>query len=251
MKTTIDRRTALTMFAGAATSLVACGGERAIAAPSGATIDGASLCKLTAEQEEGPYYVPLKKIRSHIADGQPGAPLAITFRVVDVTTCRPLPNVAVDVWHCNAAGTYSDAAHEGTAGDGFLRGIQLTDANGEATFQTIFPGWYRGRTVHIHVKARTGGAATTTYTDGRTCHTGDVFFPQETNDAMAAAPLYSTASTNAGERTRNADDGVWRTQNGGGSVCTVSGAAATGLTASIVLAVDPRATPAPVGFRRG
>jgi len=250
-KETIDRRAAISALGGFATSLLGC---RVAPAPSAITpslrprenAGGATACRLTPEQEEGPFYVPLERVRSGIADGQPGVRLAITFRIVDAATCEPLPNAAVDVWHCNAAGNYSDEPREGTSGEKYLRGIQITNPNGEAAFTSVFPGWYRGRTVHVHVKVLTGGVVGGTYTGGHTCHTGDVFFPEVTNDEIAAAAPY--ASANAGARTRNAADPIWSAQGGSAAMCAVDGTAATGFTASITLALDPRATPAAVGF---
>jgi protocatechuate 3,4-dioxygenase beta subunit len=117
-------------------------------------------CVLVPEVTEGPYFVDGKLKRSDIrANSSGGAtrasvPLALTTRIVEVGSsgrCRPYGGVAVDIWHRDAEGAYSGVDSD----TDFLRGYQVTDANGAVTFRTIFPGWYRGRAIHIHLKVRT------------------------------------------------------------------------------------------------
>lgn len=107
----------------------------------------AATCKPTTSSTEGPYYIA-SKVRKNIIDKQPGTRTNLTISVVD-TECKPIPNARVDIWHANASGRYSGVS--GNA-QNFLRGSQVTDAQGRATFVTIFPGWYPGRVMHIHVK---------------------------------------------------------------------------------------------------
>ncbi len=123
-------------------------------------------CMLSPELTEGPYYIDLDLVRRDITEGRPGAPLELTVKVVDGDSCEPIRDAAVDVWHCDAEGVYS-----GVQGDDetFLRGIQMTDAGGEAVIDTIFPGWYTGRAVHIHLKVHVGGTET---------YTGQLFFDE-------------------------------------------------------------------------
>lgn len=126
---------------------------------------------LTPELTEGPYYLPLELVRQDIREDRPGLPLRLRVAVVDLANgCVPLPNAAVDIWYCDAQGYYSgvegnpggnasgEAGAGGAAGT-FLRGVQPTDADGAAEFLTIYPGWYAGRTVHIHMQVHVGGTA--------------------------------------------------------------------------------------------
>src|SRR4249919_2067907 len=85
----------------------------------------ARSCKLTPEVTEGPFYVALDRIRKDITEGRPGVPLTLKLRVVDVRKCAPIRGAAVDIWHCDAGGLYSDEASNGTAGQTYLRGVQL------------------------------------------------------------------------------------------------------------------------------
>jgi len=134
---------------------------------------GAAQCVLTPELTEGPYYIAGEKLRRDIREGHPGALLALRLGIVNASTCKPIKGAAVDIWHADAAGNYSGFGG-GAASRTFLRGVQKTDKNGLAAFTTIYPGWYRGRAVHIHVKVHVGG---------NVVHTGQIFF----SDALTAA----------------------------------------------------------------
>lgn len=146
---------------------------------------------------EGPYYVAGDFMRSDITEGQAGMPMTFTIRVVD-TNCNPIPNATVDIWHANALGQYSGVSDpkEGCADcvdKTYLRGSQVTDANGDVTFTTIFPGWYSGRTVHIHVKV---------WQDGQDVLTTQFFVDKATADAVYATADYKGTQdvTNEGDR---------------------------------------------------
>jgi protocatechuate 3,4-dioxygenase beta subunit len=159
---------------------------------------GLVTCVLTPEQTEGPYYVAGEKVRRNITEGRPGTPLTLRLKVVNASNCKPIKNAAVDVWHADALGAYSGV--QGSPGT-FMRGIQKTDANGLALFKTVYPGWYPGRTVHIHVKVHIGG---------NVVHTGQLYFPDTVTDRVYANAPYSTR---AARNTRNAADSIFR--NGG------------------------------------
>ena len=160
---------------------------------------GAVSCVLTPEQTEGPFYIEAARLRRNITAGRPGTPLTLRLTVVDATTCRPIKGAAVDVWHCDAGGTYS--GFDAAAGKSFLRGVQRTDAGGVATFRTIYPGWYPGRAVHIHVKVHVGGDVV---------HTGQLYFPDRVTDAVHQRKPYKARGRRT---TRNAQDSLYR--NGG------------------------------------
>jgi protocatechuate 3,4-dioxygenase beta subunit len=133
-------------------------------------------------------------------------PLELAVGVVDAESCEPVEGAAVDVWHCDAEGVYS-----GVAGDSgtFLRGVQMTGAEGVATFRTIFPGWYTGRAVHVHLKVALG------MTD---VHTGQLFFDQATIAAAYASDPYAARGT---PDTSNKADGIFG-QSGGTTVVAVT-----------------------------
>lgn len=128
------------------------------ASATAAPVVAVPACVVRPEATEGPYYVDLNLLRSDVradsASGavREGAPLVLTFRVSQVSAgaCTSLQGAVVDIWHCDAAGVYSGVA--GASNEDWLRGSQVTDENGVATFTTIYPGWYPGRAVHIHFK---------------------------------------------------------------------------------------------------
>jgi protocatechuate 3,4-dioxygenase beta subunit len=171
-------------------------------------------CVVRPQQTEGPYFVDEKlnraDIRSDPAGGlvKPGTPLRLVLRVsrLDGSACAPLSGAVVDIWQCDALGIYSDFQDFNglfdTRGQKFLRGYQVTDANGQVEFITIYPGWYPGRTVHIHFKIRTAAAA-------RRGHefTSQLYFDDAITDQVHAQPPYATK----GQRTRRNDrDGIFR-----------------------------------------
>ena len=161
-----------------------------------AVASGAVSCVLTPEQTEGPYYISREKHRRDITEGRPGVPLLLRLRVVDASTCRPIPRAAVDIWHADALGVYSGFG-SGARSRTFMRGIQRTDATGLARFRTVYPGWYRGRTVHIHVKVHVAG---------NVVHTGQLYFPDSLTDRVFRRKPYSRRPHRT---TRNASDFVF------------------------------------------
>ena len=112
----------------------------------------AGTCTLTPSSITGPFWKNLALLRRDITEGHAGVPLDIFLKVVSGATCAPILGAVVDLWHVSPSGRYSGFASQGTAGQTFLRGIQITPANGIAHFRTVFPGWYAGRATHLHVK---------------------------------------------------------------------------------------------------
>ena len=168
---------------------------------------------LTPAQTEGPYFVDERLERSDVRSDpvsgavKPGAPLALALRVmrVDGTRCAPLPRAIVDIWHCDAAGIYSDAddMRFDTRGARFLRGFQVTDGEGRVRFTTIYPGAYPGRAVHVHFKVRAQAAGA----DAE--FTSQFYFDDALTDRVHALAPYAGPA----RRTRNPQDGLY--QRGG------------------------------------
>jgi protocatechuate 3,4-dioxygenase beta subunit len=237
-------------------------------------------CTLTPEQEQGPYYIDTGQLRSDITEAKPGVPLKLRIALVGAKDCAPLANAAVDIWHCDAGGVYSGIAAGGPGPGGrgpggrgpgrgpggpppdfgpqgfgpppsrisnearFLRGVQVTNESGVVEFTTIYPGWYEGRTIHIHLKVHTGGHVS---------HTGQLFLPEEITDDVARLEPY--VSRKGVHRTTQAEDMVFQGQHGASSMTALTrlqnASNAGGFRASATLAVDPEASPAPVGFGGG
>jgi protocatechuate 3,4-dioxygenase beta subunit len=152
-------------------------------------------CVLQRETTEGPFWLDLDLLRRNIRGGRSGTPLTLRLKVVDATTCRPIRNATVDVWHADAGGVYSGVS--GNSGN-FLRGIQRSDARGNVRFETIVPGWYGGRTPHIHVKV---------FVSGDEVHTGQLFFRPATLRGIYAQGAYARRGQ---ADTSNASDGIYR-----------------------------------------
>ncbi len=218
-----SRRTVLAAGAAAATGvginkLGVLAQDSASTPASGAASTAANACVLTPELTEGPYFLDGDLIRQDITDGRPGAPLRLKILVNNATTCQPLTNAAVDIWHCDSHGYYSgvegnnpgpdadQAVIEEAADLRFLRGIQLTDETGVAEFQTIYPGWYMGRTIHIHMKVVEEGEAGKTYEGGETIHTGQLFFDDAISEQVFLLEPYAGRPDE--QRTTNDEDDI-------------------------------------------
>jgi protocatechuate 3,4-dioxygenase beta subunit len=220
----LSRREALKLFGlGGAALLAACAPEAGSLAQAVATAtagtSGAMLpsCIVAPELTEGPYFVDemleRSDVRSDPSDNsvRPGIPLSLTFLVSQVANnaCKPLSGAMVDVWHCDAAGVYSDAQDPNfgsTVGSKFLRGFQVTDENGLARFTTIYPGWYQGRAVHIHFKIRNYPPA-----DSGFDFTSQLFFDEAFSEQVFALDPYKQKQ---GPFMRNSEDGIFN-QSGG------------------------------------
>jgi len=212
------RRGTLVALGGAGAWLL---GSRSLAQTGVGSSGRLPACVLTPAQTEGPYFVDGRLDRSDIrADPssgttKPGALLMLELGVSSMNgaQCLPVESAIVDIWHCDAAGAYSDADDmsvigplQGTnstrRGSRFLRGYQVTDSNGIVRFTTIYPGAYPGRAVHVHFKVRMNAGAR-----GRHLNfTSQLYFDDALTDRVHAAPPYSGAQ----RRTRNPSDGLYR-----------------------------------------
>ena len=188
------------------------GVDRLIAAAPGGS-NWMPACVVTPAQTEGPYFVDEKlnrvDIRTDPGTGKAsaGSPLDLELRVYRVAngSCTPMAGAMVDIWQCDAMGVYSDVRDTNgffnTAGQKFLRGYQVTDASGVGKFTTVYPGWYQGRTVHIHFKVRTNAG-------GRNAEfVSQLYFDDAFTDKVLALPPYNTKT---GSRVTNERDGIFR-----------------------------------------
>ena len=210
MNTVINRRT-LVRTAGAtgAGLLVATRTPVASLFGPGDASAAATCASLTPAKTIGPYFVEEKLNRSDLrtdpATGAvtAGVPLALDLTLVDEdASCAPFAGAQVDLWHADPSGKYSDESVEGTSGKKYLRGYQVSDANGRVAFTTVYPGWYSGRAVHIHVRIRTFDASGAATYDFLT----QMFFDDALSDTVDAKAPYNTRGA---RDTRNADDDIY------------------------------------------
>jgi protocatechuate 3,4-dioxygenase beta subunit len=207
----LTRRELVALFgAGVAASLT----QRVTAQTSGRAPTAAiPSCVVHPQQTEGPFFVDERLQRSDVRPDSrtgvvsSGAPLDLRLTIAQVSasgSCAPIVGAQVDIWQCDAAGRYSDASdrRNSTSGQTFLRGHQITDANGLVQFTTIYPGWYPGRAVHVHFKVRTAANASSAYE-----FTSQFYFDERLTDRVHAGAPYST---HTGQRTRNDSDGPFR-----------------------------------------
>jgi protocatechuate 3,4-dioxygenase beta subunit len=199
---------------GAATAGATSGAGATALATATAVAVASSLpsCVVVPELTEGPYYVNENLDRSDIridtSDGSvsEGAVLTLDWVVsqVDGNACIPLEGVLVDVWHCDAAGNYSDVG--GEQGHDYLRGYQHTDASGTARIVTVYPGWYSGRAVHIHFKIRTDASASSGFE-----FTSQLFFDDDFSRSVYATGVYAAKGA---QDVPNANDQIYGQSQG-------------------------------------
>jgi protocatechuate 3,4-dioxygenase beta subunit len=154
-----------------------------------------SMCVLTPQATEGPFYFDPELNRADLTEDRAGVPLSLRVRVVDAGDgCAPISNARVDIWHCDAAGLYSGYADQGFEGgvdarnEKFLRGWQAADTDGLTAFRTIYPGTYPIRVTHIHVKV---------FLNEREALTAQIYFPEETTRAVyREADVYAASIPN-------------------------------------------------------
>lgn len=193
-----------------------------------------NVCMVMPEVTEGPYYLDERLLRADITEGREGVPLRLQMQVV-TADCQPVPDARVDIWHCDAQGNYSGYATQGSEGSNdtseetFLRGTQISDDSGLVSFDTIYPGWYRGRTTHIHYKV---------FLDETTVLTSQVFFPDALSQYLyLAVPPYNDRS--AERDTMNGNDGIAQ-QAGEGAFAAIREQKAR-YDAALVVGIDPQA----------
>ncbi|KAG8962858.1 hypothetical protein FRC03_003701 [Tulasnella sp. 419] len=210
--------------------------------PSATAISGYT-CITAPEVTEGPYYIRNEYVRQDIRDGQSGVPLKLDIGVIDTSNCQPLSNAYVELWHANATGFYGGFTSASTGGGGggggpgggggggssgmsdhntFLRGGWPTNSAGLVEMVTVYPGYYTGRTTHIHMMVHTdwtmSSNGTIVSSSGSLVHIGQMFFEESLNTQVSATSPYST---NTNSRTTNSQDGIFSQSNANGNDAVV------------------------------
>lgn len=199
----------------------------------------AATCTLIPSETQGPYPLPsiltdTTMIRSNITEGKTGVPLTMVLSFVNVNQgCAPLVGARIYIWMCDKDGQYSgytSPQNGNHAGETFLRGVQVTDASGQVTFQTIYPGWYAGRITHVHFQIFLATNPGTTASA-----TSQIAFPQTVTQTVYASPLYAARGQNTSVTSFAADnvfsDGVTF------QLATLTGSVAAGYTATLTVGV--------------
>ena len=234
----MNRREALARLGlGSMAAAMGCGGsttspDATTTSSTGGTGTNAA-CAVTPEETAGPYPDRLGMInspafyRQDITEGRSGIPLTLTLTVVSVNgSCAAVANAAVEIWQCDASGNYSEYSQPGYNGAGqtFLRGLQTTDANGVATFKTIYPGWYAGRATHVHVQV---------FRNGSLVKTTQIAFPEDVSSTVYQTGAYASHGQNT---TRNSTDNVF-SDGTLYEMATITGSAASGYTATLRIGI--------------
>jgi protocatechuate 3,4-dioxygenase beta subunit len=223
-----------------AAALAACGSSSPTAATTTSTttttttpVANNAACAVTPSETRGPYPDTAGMItnqafyRRDITEGRSGLPLTLTLTVVNTNNgCSAISDVQVEIWQCDDAGNYSEYSQQGFNGTGqtFLRGVQTTDANGQVTFTTIYPGWYQGRATHIHVDV---------YRSGTIIKTTQIAFPENISAAVYASGVYASKGQSP---TSNAGDNVF-SDGVINELATVTGNTTSGYTATLNIGI--------------
>jgi protocatechuate 3,4-dioxygenase beta subunit len=208
----LSRREALGMLGvGGAALSIACSGETPTSATPVTTTSSTTTtvppaettpptntatCAVSPSETIGPYPSLADFVRADIREDRPGLPLYLTIAVVNTNNgCAPVSGAVVDIWQCDAGGNYSQYGSQRNLT--YLRGLQTTDANGQASFVTIYPGWYQGRATHIHVEVTI---------NGRSAKVTQIAFPEDITAAVYRTGVYAAGGQNP---TSNARDNVF------------------------------------------
>jgi protocatechuate 3,4-dioxygenase beta subunit len=236
MKRTFNRREALGLLGAASAAVAAaCGSSPTTptSTTSGSSTGGtttSSACAVSPDETAGPY--PDRTgmasnsafYRQDVTEGKSGLPLTLALTIVNVrNNCAPVANANVEIWQCDAVGTYSE--YGSAAGQTFLRGLQTTNANGVVTFRTIYPGWYMGRATHIHLQV---------YLNGAVVKTTQVAFPETISSAVYRTGVYASHGQNS---TTNSSDNVF-SDGTDHELATLSGDTSSGYTATLTVGIS-------------
>jgi protocatechuate 3,4-dioxygenase beta subunit len=222
----IGRREALALLGATSAALaVGCAAEVPTSpitpTPTGTGGTTGAACAVTPTETVGPFPSLIDLFRSDIREGKSGTRLDLTLTVVNTAnSCAPLEGVNVEIWQCDASGNYSEYGSQ--AGQTYLRGIQTTNASGQVTFTTVYPGWYQGRATHIHIEVTRGGAS---------LKATQIAFPESVNNEVYGSGVYASRGSNP---TTNTRDGIFA-DSINSELATVSGNPSSGYTATFTV----------------
>lgn len=234
----LSRRQALELLGVASAVVTAgCSGGETPTSPSATTTttttttvtdaggsSGTTSCAVSPTETVGPYPSHGDYFRSDVTDGKPGLPLALTIAVVNAASgCTPVAGADVEIWQCDHQGVYSEYGQG--QGQSFLRGVQTTNAQGQVTFNTVYPGWYQGRATHIHVEVTIGG---------RSVKVTQVAFPEDVTAAVYRTGVYAAKGQNS---TTNARDNVFA-DGVSLEMITLSGNTSSGFTGTFQVGIS-------------
>jgi len=229
LQKTIERREALKALGGVGIGFAfGCGADTGTSpsqasAPANATASTNATCGATPTETLGPFPSLTDLFRSDIREGKTGTVLTLTLKVVNASAnCAPVSNANVEIWHVDAAGNYSQYGTQ--TAQTYLRGIQTTNANGEVTFTTIYPGWYQGRATHIHAEVKIGG---------RSVKATQIAFPESVNDTVHGSGVYASRGSNP---MSNLSDGIFA-DSLSSEIVTPVGSPSSGYTAAFQIGI--------------
>jgi len=180
-------------------------------------------CAITPSETAGPYPSITLPVRSDVREDRTGLQLTLAISVVNTNAaCAPVTNASVEIWHCDAAGNYSE--YGSLASSTWLRGIQPVDASGVARFTTIYPGWYAGRVTHIHLEV---------FVNNQSVKTSQIAFPEEITAAVYGTGVYAAKGQNP---TRNATDNVF-SDGVTSQLASLAGSTTSGYAATFTLGI--------------
>jgi protocatechuate 3,4-dioxygenase beta subunit len=214
----------------------------------------AAMCVFSPEQIAGPYFRNDRLHRYDITEGAEGVPMELILSIVNVKTCEPIEGLLVDIWHCNAQGRYSgwsevDPDKEALSGeigsiprtdeDSYLRGCGFTNVLGNCSFRSVFPGFYAGRSIHVHVAVRKLDEHNN---DRHVAYVGQLYVPESISSHISELPGYAGRKIT---RLTNEQDEIYSEMHGFGTLMDMEwiyrGTAQERLLGTVVIGVDPDA----------
>lgn len=226
----LNRRQAIGVLGAAGASLVACNGSTPTSPTARTTTTTTTppatttaACVVTPSETAGPFPSITLPVRSDVREDRTGLLLNLAITVVNASaSCAPVTNASVEIWHCDAAGNYSE--YGSLTSSTWLRGIQPVDANGVARFTTVYPGWYAGRATHIHIEV---------FVNNRSVKTSQIAFPEDINSAVYATGVYASKGQNP---TKNDRDGIF-SDGFTSELATLTGNATSGYNATFQVGI--------------